>query len=222
MIKVIDRGLASYDQVLKEQQYIFDSLVARQKSGEEITDETIIIVEHPHVFTMGVHAHSDNMLVNEVWLQDNGIDCVKIKRGGDITYHGPGQIVVYPIISLQKHRLGVKQYVTLLEQAVIDTLAEWGIIADRVDGATGVWVMAENGENRKICAIGIRCSRFITMHGLALNVNTDLTYFSYINPCGFTRKNISTSLADLLVHKVDISTVKSRLIANLLRLLDSF
>lgn len=222
MIKVIDRGLAPYDEVLKEQQYIFDSLVARQKSGEEITDETIIIVEHPHVFTMGVHAHSANMLVNDVWLQNNGIHCVKIKRGGDITYHGPGQIVVYPIISLQKHRLGVKQYVTLLEQAVIDTLAEWGIIADRVDGATGVWVMAENGENRKICAIGIRCSRFITMHGLALNVNTDLTYFSYINPCGFTRKNISTSLEDLLGHKVDISTVKSRLIANLLRLLDSF
>lgn len=222
MIKVIDRGLAPYDEVLKEQQYIFDSLVARQKSGEEITDETIIIVEHPHVFTMGVHAHSANMLVNEVWLQNNGIHCVKIKRGGDITYHGPGQIVVYPIISLQKHRLGVKQYVTLLEQAVIDTLAEWGIIADRVDGATGVWVMAENGENRKICAIGIRCSRFITMHGLALNVNTDLTYFSYINPCGFTQKNISTSLEDLLGHKVDISTVKSRLIANLLRLLDSF
>ena len=222
MIKVIDRGLASYDQVLKEQQYIFDSLVARQKSGDEITDETIIIVEHPHVFTMGVHAHSANMLVNDLWLQNNGIHCVKIKRGGDITYHGPGQIVVYPIISLQKHRLGVKQYVTLLEQAVIDTLAEWGIIADRVDGATGVWVMAENGENRKICAIGIRCSRFITMHGLALNVNTDLTYFSYINPCGFTQKNISTSLEDLLRHKVDISTVKSRLIANLLRLLDSF
>ena len=222
MIKVIDRGLAPYDEVLKEQQYIFDSLVARQKSGDEITDETIIIVEHPHVFTMGVHAHSANMLVNDVWLQNNGIHCVKIKRGGDITYHGPGQIVVYPIISLQKHRLGVKQYVTLLEQAVIDTLAEWGIIADRVDGATGVWVMAENGENRKICAIGIRCSRFITMHGLALNVNTDLTYFSYINPCGFTRKNISTSLEDLLRHKVDISTVKSRLIANLLRLLDSF
>ena len=171
---------------------------------------------------MGVHAHSANMLVNDLWLQNNGIHCVKIKRGGDITYHGPGQIVVYPIISLQKHRLGVKQYVTLLEQAVIDTLAEWGIIADRVDGATGVWVMAENGENRKICAIGIRCSRFITMHGLALNVNTDLTYFSYINPCGFTRKNISTSLEDLLRHKVDISTVKSRLIANLLRLLDSF
>ena len=222
MIKVIDRGLAPYDEVLKEQQYIFDSLVARQKSGDEITDETIIIVEHPHVFTMGVHAHSDNMLVNDVWLQNNGIHCVKIKRGGDITYHGPGQIVVYPIISLQKHRLGVKQYVTLLEQAVIYTLAEWGIIADRVDGATGVWVMTENGENRKICAIGIRCSRFITMHGLALNVNTDLTYFSYINPCGFTQKNISTSLEDLLRHKVDISTVKSRLIANLLRLLDSF
>ena len=222
MIKVIDRGLAPYDEVLKEQQYIFDSLVARQKSGDEITDETIIIVEHPHVFTMGVHAHSDNMLVNDVWLQNNGIHCVKIKRGGDITYHGPGQIVVYPIISLQKHRLGVKQYVTLLEQAVIYTLAEWGIIADRVDGATGVWGMTENGENRKICAIGIRCSRFITMHGLALNVNTDLTYFSYINPCGFTRKNISTSLEDLLRHKVDISTVKSRLIANLLRLLDSF
>ena len=222
MIKVIDRGLAPYDEVLKEQQYIFDSLVAHQKSGEEITDETIIIVEHPHVFTMGVHAHSANMLVNDLWLQNNGIHCVKIKRGGDITYHGPGQIVVYPIISLQKHRLGVKQYVTLLEQAVIDTLAEWGIIADRVDGATGVWVMAENGENRKICAIGIRCSRFITMHGLALNVNTDLTYFSYINPCGFTQKNISTSLEDLLRHKVDISTVKSRLIANLLRLLDSF
>ena len=222
MIKVIDRGLAPYDEVLKEQQYIFDSLVARQKSGDEITDETIIIVEHPHVFTMGVHAHSANMLVNDVWLQNNDVHCVKIKRGGDITYHGPGQIVVYPIISLQKHRLGVKQYVTLLEQAVIDTLAEWGIIADRVDGATGVWVMAENGENRKICAIGIRCSRFITMHGLALNVNTDLTYFSYINPCGFTRKNISTSLEDLLRHKVDISTVKSRLIVNLLRLLDSF
>ena len=207
MINVIDRGFADYDAVLAEQQEIFDKLVNKQKTHSEINEECVILVEHPSVYTLGVHANSSNVLVNSKWLEDNKIKCVHIQRGGDVTYHGPGQIVVYPIISLQKHGISLKDYVSLLEQAVIDTLAQYGIVSGRVEGATGVWLGMGTQNERKICAIGVRCNRFITMHGLALNVNTDLSYFNMINPCGFVDKGV-TSMEKELGCKIDFEKVK--------------
>ncbi len=217
MIKIIDRGLADYNTVLREQQDVFEHLIAAQKQKLEITEE-IIAVEHPHIYTMGVHADIGNLLVDKNWLEQNGIECIKIRRGGDITYHGPGQLVVYPIISLQKHHLGVKDYVTLLEQAVINTILKYGINGERIDGATGVWIGKNTPNERKICAIGIRCSHFVTMHGLALNVNTDLSYFSKINPCGFIDKPV-TSIEREVGRKVDFEEVKSILCTELINLL---
>lgn len=219
MINVIDKGFADYNTVLAEQHRFFDKLVNMQKTHSEIIEECVILVEHPSVFTMGVHAKSINLLVNKKWLEDNGIRCVHIKRGGDITYHGPGQIVVYPIISLQKHGLSLKEYVSVLEQTVIDTLARYGINSGRIDGATGVWLGIGTQKERKICAIGVRCSRFVTMHGFALNVNTDLSYFNMINPCGFTDKGV-TSMANEVGYKLNIEKVKNDLAETLLQKLN--
>ena len=219
MINVIDKGFADYNTVLAEQHRFFDKLVNMQKTHSEIIEECVILVEHPSVFTMGVHAKSINLLVNKKWLEDNGIQCVYIKRGGDITYHGPGQIVVYPIISLQKHGLSLKEYVSVLEQTVIDTLARYGINSGRIDGATGVWLGIGTQKERKICAIGVRCSRFVTMHGFALNVNTDLSYFNMINPCGFTDKGV-TSMANEIGYKLNIEKVKNDLAETLLQKLN--
>lgn len=219
MINVIDKGFADYNTVLAEQHRFFDKLVNMQKTHSEIIEECVILVEHPSVFTMGVHAKSINLLVNKKWLEDNGIQCVNIKRGGDITYHGPGQIVVYPIISLQKHGLSLKEYVSVLEQTVIDTLAWYGINSGRIDGATGVWLGIGTQKERKICAIGVRCSRFVTMHGFALNVNTDLSYFNMINPCGFTDKGV-TSMANEIGYKLNIEKVKNDLAETLLQKLN--
>lgn len=218
MIDVIDCGLADYEKILNLQNSLFLERVSQKKQGLSISDEKILLVEHPHVFTMGVHANVNNLLVDTSWLDANGIKCVSIKRGGDITYHGPGQIVVYPIIDLSKRNLGVKDYVNILEQAVINAIALYGVIGERVEGATGVWIGKNTPYERKICAIGIRCSRYITMHGLALNVNTDLTYFSRINPCGFVDKPV-TSLSKEAGHKLDMSLVKKQLTEELLKLL---
>lgn len=218
MIDVIDCGLADYDEVLRLQNSLFQERISQKKQGLTISDEKILLVEHPHVFTMGVHANVNNLLVNTSWLDTNGIKCVHIKRGGDITYHGPGQIVVYPIIDLSNRNLGVKDYVNILEQAVINTIAHYGVIGERVEGATGVWIGKNTSFERKICAIGIRCSRYITMHGFALNVNTDLTYFSRINPCGFVDKPV-TSLSKEVGHNLDMRIVKRQLTEELLKLL---
>lgn len=218
MLSVLNRGLEDYFKTLDFQERLFDELVAKRRAGESIEEEYIILVEHPHVYTLGRHADSDNLLINTGWLSENGIPCVNIKRGGDITYHGPGQVVAYPIIDLLSRHIGVRDYVYLLEQAVIDTLAECDIESGRVEGATGVWIGAGTKSERKICAIGIRCSRYITMHGLALNVNTDLSYFNLINPCGFKDKGV-TSIAAELGCEVDFKEVKGRLAENLLKLL---
>ena len=147
------------------------------RQNREDTEEHLLLVEHPPVFTLGRHGHAENMLVSEDALAAKGIEFVRIERGGDITFHGPGQLVAYPIIDLQRHHLGVKDYVNLLEEAVIRTIAHYGITGERVEGATGVWIDKGLPGERKICAIGVKCTRFVTMHGLALNINTDLHYF---------------------------------------------
>jgi lipoyl(octanoyl) transferase len=172
--------------------------------------EEVLMVEHNHVYTLGLHGKAENMLLNEGQLKERGIEFIHIERGGDITYHGPGQIVVYPIINLKAHKLGVKDYVHLLEQIVIDFLATYEIESGRVEGATGVWLGIGTPAERKICAIGVKCSHFVTRHGFALNINTDLSYFSLINPCGFVDKGV-TSLSVELGKPVDMDEAKERL-----------
>ena len=217
MINVVYLPLSPYRPVLELQRALHAEMVERKRSGLEIGPEWLLTVEHEPVVTLGKHAEESNLLRPEL-LGARGIECIRIERGGDVTYHGPGQLVVYPLIDLEAHHLGVKGYVHLLEEAVIRTIADYGIIGERVEGASGVWIGAGSPEERKICALGVKCTRFITMHGLALNVNTDITPFSLINPCGFTDKGV-TSMAMELNHPLDMSEVRTRLTGNLLTLL---
>lgn len=196
MTRFIELRDAPYRDVLAMQHEIFDRRVELRRRGLPVGDDCLITVTHRPVYTLGRHADPRNV-VNRDWLTARGAEVVEIDRGGDVTFHGPGQIVVYPIIDLQSRGLGVKDYVGLLEEAVICTLADYGIESGRVDGATGVWLGCGTDSERKICAIGLRCSRFITMHGLALNVATDLSWFSAINPCGFTDKGVTSLYREL-------------------------
>ena len=214
MIKRLDFRLADYDEALTIQRGCFDELKKRKIAGIPIDNEIIFFVEHKPVFTLGKHAHKEN-IINRQAIEKESIAIFETQRGGDITFHGPGQLTVYPIIDLEKHRLGVKKYVELLEQAVIDVLADYGLRGERVEGATGVWIDAGLPSERKICAIGIKCSRFITMHGLALNISTDLRYFSFINPCGFVDKGV-TSMQRELGYSPDFDEISERLFRRLL------
>ena len=169
---------------------------------------TLIFVEHPHVYTLGQNGSEDNLLIDHIQLQTRDAKFYRTNRGGDITYHGPGQIVGYPIFDLEVIGISLKEYIHRLEEAIIMTVSHFGIPASRLDGATGVWLDAgKKGKSRKICAIGVRASRYVTMHGFAFNVNTDLTYFNYINPCGFTDKGV-TSLQKELGANQDFEDVK--------------
>jgi lipoyl(octanoyl) transferase len=168
------------------------------------------LCEHPHVYTLGKSGKDNNLLVNNRQLKDLGATFFHIDRGGDITYHGPGQIVGYPIVDLDSFGMGVKQYVFSLEELIIRTIAEYGLHGERLDGATGVWLDAQTPKARKICAIGVRVGHRVTMHGFAFNVNTDLHFFDYINPCGFTDKGV-TSLQKELGKQADIEEVKQHL-----------
>lgn len=191
-------GIQKYDKILEQQKSLFYAMVDEKRRSGTVRDEFVILVEHAPVITFGRRAKESNLLSSEKALKQNGIDLFRIERGGDVTYHGPGQIVMYPLIDLEAHHLGVKEYVNLLEEAVIVTLMEFGIKGERVVGATGVWIGAGSKEERKICAIGIKCHRFLTMHGLALNVNNDLDPFTLINPCGFTDKGVTSIAAELI------------------------
>ena len=192
-LECIFLGRADYREVLQMQHYIFDNLVALKRNHAEITGgECILMVEHNDVLTLGKHGKDTNLLVSEESLRAQGIECIRIERGGDITYHGPGQLVVYPIINLERYSLGVKAYVNLLEEAVIRYLKTHGIHGKRIEGASGVWVESVDKIDCKICAVGIKCSRFVSMHGFALNVTTDLSAFKRINPCGFTDRGVTS------------------------------
>ncbi|MGM0612425.1 MAG: lipoyl(octanoyl) transferase LipB [Bacteroidota bacterium] len=167
----------------------------------------MLFCEHPHVYTLGKNGEQNNLLISDEFLRSINATYYKIDRGGDITYHGPGQIVGYPIIDLERFGLGLKKYIESLEEAIINVLKEYNIQAGRLNGATGVWLDPdENGKARKICAIGVKASRFITMHGFAFNVNTNLDYFNHINPCGFVDKGI-TSMEKELGQKIDYPEV---------------
>lgn len=216
-LEVIDWKEIPYAEAWQRQTEWFDELVAAKLEGRDYVNR-VIFCEHPHVYTLGRSGKDANMLLSEEQLHRLGATLYHIDRGGDITYHGPGQQVCYPIINLEDFGLGLKEYVHVLEEAVIRLCAAYGIQAGRVDKATGVWLDGDTARARKICAIGVRSSHYVTMHGLALNVNTDLRYFSYINPCGFVDKGV-TSLQKELGREVPLAEVRQRLEAELRGLL---
>lgn len=215
---VVDVGTMAFGECWELQQQLFESAIA-QKGRGEVPGHTIILVEHPHVYTLGKSGKEGNLLVAEEFLKSIGAEFFHIDRGGDITYHGPGQIVGYPILDLAQLGIGLKGYIDAIEGAVIDTMAEWGIACQRVEGASGVWIVEPHKPMRKICAVGVKSSRWVTMHGFALNVNTDLKYFDFINPCGFTDRT-ATSMEKELGTKLDLEIVKEQLISHLTRKLD--
>ena len=214
---VTDWNPVPYAEAWQRQTEWFDNLILAKQKGEDY-ENRIIMCEHPHVYTLGRSGKENNMLLTEAQLEKIGATLYHIDRGGDITYHGPGQLVCYPILNLEEFGLGLKEYVHVLEEAVIRVCESYGISAGRLEKATGVWLEGNTPRARKICAIGVRSSHFVTMHGLALNVNTDLRYFSYIHPCGFIDKGV-TSLRQELGYDLPMSEVKQRLEAEIKALL---
>jgi len=208
-LQFIDWGLIEYNEAWAKQETLFSASIEK-KQQHLPTDNYLIFCEHPHVYTLGKSGDEQNMLLNYIQLQTKNATFVHTNRGGDITYHGPGQVVGYPIFDLANFNIGLKQYIHLIEEAIIKTLSLYNIKSTRLDGATGVWLDVGLPACRKICAIGVRSSYFVTMHGFALNVNTQLEYFNYINPCGFIDKGV-TSMEKELGTKVDMEELKSRL-----------
>ncbi len=203
------------ERILKE---TIDLKLENQKveESEKATAEyNIFFCEHPHVYTLGKSGEDQNLLLSGLELRAKNASFIKTNRGGDITYHGPGQIVGYPILDLEAFKLGVRAYIEKLEEAIINTLAHYGIKGELLEGATGVWLDTNiPGKTRKICAMGVRVSRYVSMHGFAFNVNTNLDYFGYINPCGFTDKGV-TSLQKELGYELDYEEVKTLLLKEL-------
>lgn len=216
-----DLGSADYKKTWEYQEKLFNGLLEnknRQGTQAEKSDSYdgyLLFCEHPHVYTIGKSGAGNNLLIDPAFLRKIGADYYRIDRGGDITYHGPGQIVGYPIFDLELFGIGVRQYIYNIEQAIIQTLSAYGIGTGRMASASGVWIDPESPSSaRKICAIGVRASRHVTMHGFAFNVNTDLSYFSHINPCGFTDKGV-TSMEKELGAAMNINEVKEKLKKNM-------
>lgn len=202
-----DLGTIDYAECWELQQDLFDGILAAKK-GKKQAEQYLLLCEHPAVYTLGKSGHEENMLIPEEFLKSRGASFYRIDRGGDVTFHGEGQLVGYPILDLEKEKISLREYIYAIEQAVIDTVAEYGITGTRVEGAAGVW-LRDDKQLRKICAIGVRSSRYVTMHGFALNVNTDLGWFDYINPCGFTDRGV-TSIEKETGRRVDMEEVKRR------------
>ncbi len=204
-----DAGLKDYKECWDLQEQILAEVVAEKRTtGQPTQKNQFILVEHPHVYTLGKSGDETNLLANTDFLKKIKATYYKINRGGDITYHGPGQIVGYPIIDLENYKIGIREYIEKMEDAIIATIAEYGLQGGRKEGATGVWLdFNQKVRSRKICAIGVRVSRYVTMHGFALNINTDMRYFTYINPCGLTFG--VTSLQQELGKEIDMMEVKS-------------
>lgn len=227
-VKFEDLGRVRYKKAWEYQEEIFQNLIKakvvnaekrkkellhgsyheadKEKERAVSANQYILFCEHENVYTLGKRGNRQNLLITKNICENRGIDFHEIDRGGDITYHGPGQLVVYPIIDLEEFNIGIKSYISMLEDVVIETLKPFGIIGEKDGKAMGVWIDAGKINARKICAIGVRASRFVTMHGLALNINSDLSYFDYINPCGFTDKGV-TSMEKDLNRKLDFKEV---------------
>ena len=213
-VEFADWGLIDYREAWERQRALAARLVAQKTAAPAAIDpsvppagNTFVFCEHPHVYTLGRNGKATNLLVDAGFLSDIHAACYRVERGGDITYHGPGQIVGYPLLDLETLRLSLKQYIFTIEEMVIRALPHYGLVAGRLPGATGVWLDAGKPTARKICAIGVHASRYVTTHGFALNVNTDLSYYRYIHPCGFTDKGV-TSLAAETGRGIDVNEVK--------------
>jgi len=214
-VKFIDLGNIKYKKAWEYQEKLFNNTIKlksenRKKEQKIQTENYLIFCEHPHVYTLGKSGDSNNLLVDEKFLKSRNAEFVKTNRGGDITYHGPGQIVGYPILDLDNFFTDIHKYLRFLEEAVILTLDEYGVKGERSNGETGVWIEKGTENARKICAIGVKTSRWVTMHGFAFNINSDLSYFGNIIPCGIVDKKV-TSLEKELGIKINIKTVKKQL-----------
>ena len=217
-------GLIDYKQAWDYQENLFKEIVdLKIKNRNEATNilpqNHLVFCEHPNVYTLGKSGKEDHLLLDKKGLLDNDVSFYKINRGGDITYHGPGQLVVYPIFDLEQFFTDIHKYMRLLEEAVIITLQEYGIIAQRMEGQTGVWLGVGSIEARKICAMGVKSSRWVTMHGLGFNVNSDLRYFDHIIPCGISDKSV-TSMAFELGEEVDMKELSNKLLVNMANLFE--
>jgi lipoyl(octanoyl) transferase len=221
-----DLGLKDYKETWDYQEDLFAKTVALKVQNKKQatylpTPNHFLFVEHPHVFTLGKSGNLDHLLVSEAVLREKEASFYKINRGGDITYHGPGQIVGYPILDLENFFTDIHKYLRLLEETVILTLAEYGITATRSPGETGVWLDVGTPFARKICAMGVRASRWVTMHGFALNVNTDLGYFDLMIPCGIKGKAVTSMTAELKGVPQDMAVVKTRLLKHFMALFEA-
>lgn len=211
-VDIIDLGFTAYREVWSLQAAVQQHLIEEKLSEQRGTlkkhrdNDVFFLVEHPHVFTLGKSGDKANLLKDANELAGMNAEFVPIDRGGDITYHGPGQIVGYPILDLERYSLGIRGYINALEEIMIRVCADFGVRARRIDGLTGVWV-----DEEKICAIGVKCSRYVTMHGFAFNVNTDLSFFDHIVPCGIDDKGV-TSLEQILGRSVNLARVKARIL----------
>ncbi len=211
-VQVQNLGLIEYKEAWDYQEGLFQEIVTvkqanRSNSDKKLTPNYLLFCQHPHVYTLGKSGKESNLLINEDFLKSKGASLFRINRGGDITYHGPGQIVSYPILDLDNFGLSIKSYIHKLEEVIILSLKYFSIDSSRSDGATGVWLdAADSSRSRKICAIGVRTSHWVSMHGFALNVNTDLNYFQYIVPCGIVGKSV-TSISKELGKNVPMEEV---------------
>ncbi|MFA9388909.1 MAG: lipoyl(octanoyl) transferase LipB [Prolixibacteraceae bacterium] len=216
-----DLGVSEYKKTWEYQEQLMQKVIAqkmaKKTNQEQESANYLLFVEHPHVYTLGKSGDEQNLLLNYIQLQAAHATFFQTDRGGDITYHGPGQIVGYPIFDLENFGIGLRKYIFMMEEAIINTLAEFGLEGSRDEKATGVWLDVGKATTRKICAIGVKSSRFVTMHGFAFNVNTDLTYFQHINPCGFVDKGV-TSLQKELGMEQDIEAVKKVVLKKFLEL----
>lgn len=219
-----DIGLIEYKEAWLFQEKFFNEILEikskNRNEGTEITTKNhLIFCEHPHAYTLGKSGNKENLLVNEEYLKSRGASFYKTNRGGDITYHGPGQIVGYPIFDLDNFFNDIGKYLRFLEEVIILTLKEYGLSGERSKGETGVWLDVGKPTARKICAMGVKTSRWVSMHGFAFNLNTDLSYFENIIPCGINDKKV-TSLEKEIGHKIDIDHAKSLIKSNLERVFD--
>jgi lipoyl(octanoyl) transferase len=217
-------GLIDYKQAWDYQENIFKEIVDlkiknRNEDTNILPQNHLVFCEHPNVYTLGKSGKEDHLLLDKKGLLDNDVSFYKINRGGDITYHGPGQLVVYPIFDLEQFFTDIHKYMRLLEEAVIMTLLEYDIIAQRMEGQTGVWLDVGSIQVRKICAMGVKSSRWVTMHGLGFNVNSDLRYFDHIIPCGISDKSV-TSMANELGEEVDMKELSNKLLVNMANLFE--
>ena len=225
-ILVKDLGVLSYDKSWEHQKRIFDNIISQKINNRTLkkkikTENHLLIVEHKPVYTIGKSGEISNLLLDDQELKLKGIDFKKINRGGDITFHGLGQIVGYPILDLDNFFTDIGLYLRTLEEVIISTIGFFGIKGFRIDGETGVWVKDELNSLKKICAFGIKASRWVTMHGFALNVNVDLKYFDNIIPCGIENNSVTSLNVELGIEKVDIDEVKKKILKNFRKLFDA-